>query len=106
MFGGIGYTWFTANKDSLPKPTSSISTNITSFPFGLGLKYNPVENVTVGLEWGMRKTSGQDADKIDNVFEPGVRVSNANDWYAFAGLWVSVRLNFFNAERCEELRRH
>lgn len=106
MFGGIGYTWFTAKKDSVNITNSSIATNITSFPFGLGLKYNPVENVTVGLEWGLRKTTGLDADKIDNVFEPGVRVSNANDWYAFAGLWVSVRLNFFNAERCEELRGH
>ena len=106
MFGGIGYTWFTARKDSALITNSSIATNITSFPFGLGLKYNPVENVTIGMEWGMRKTSGQDADKIDNVFEPGVRVSNANDWYAFAGLWVSVKLNFFNAERCEELRGH
>ena len=106
MFGGIGYTWFTARKDSARITNSTIATNITSFPFGLGLKYNPVENVTIGMEWGMRKTTGQDADKIDNVFEPGVRVSNAKDWYAFAGLWVSVRLNFFNAERCEELTRH
>ncbi|MDP4290168.1 MAG: DUF6089 family protein [Bacteroidota bacterium] len=103
IFGGIGYTWFTAHKDSVGVK-SSVQTNITSFPFGMGIKYNPLENVSMGLEWGLRKTLGSDADKIDNVYESGVRVSNAKDWYAFAGFWISIRLNLFNSERCEELR--
>jgi opacity protein-like surface antigen len=106
IFGGIGHTWFTANKDSLGIGTPPVSLNITSFPFGLGVKYNPTENVSMGLEWGLRKTSGKHADKIDNVYETGMRVSSAKDWYAFAGLWISIRLNFFNSERCEELNMH
>jgi hypothetical protein len=106
IFGGIGYSWFTARADSAGFKKDPLQTNITSFPFGLGIKYMPVENLSVGLEWGLRKTTGKEADRIDNVYEPGVRVSNAKDWYAFAGLWISFRLNFFKGERCEELQRH
>jgi opacity protein-like surface antigen len=106
IFGGIGYTWVKVNGYSYGTELSSFTTNLTSFPFGLGIKYNPIENVNLGLEWGLRKTAGKDADKIDNVYEPGTRVSSANDWYAFAGLWISVKLNFFKSERCEELTMH
>ena len=106
IFGGIGYAWFTAKKDSMGFKSDPLQTNVTSFPFGIGIKFIPAENVNIGLEWGLRKTIGNDADKIDNVYEPGVRVSSANDWYAFAGLWVSFKLNFFKSERCEELARH
>ena len=106
IFGGIGYTWFTARRDSMGFKSDPIQANITSFPFGLGIKYTPVENLSVGLEWGLRKNLGKQADKIDNVYEPGVRISDAKDWYAFAGLWISLRLNFLKAERCEELTRH
>jgi opacity protein-like surface antigen len=104
IFGGIGHTWFTARKDSAGLKEDPLQTDVTSFPFGLGVKFMPVENVSIGLEWGLRKTVGRNADKIDLVYEPGVRISNANDWYAFAGFWISFRLNFFNGERCEELR--
>jgi len=106
IFGGLGYTWFTARKDSMGVKSDPIQANITSFPFGLGIKYMPVENLSIGLEWGLRKTFGKQADKIDNVYEPGIRISNAKDWYAFAGFWISFRLNFLKAERCEELNRH
>ena len=77
IFGGVGYTWFTAKKDSMGFRSDPIQTNVTSFPFGLGIKFIPVENMSIGLEWGLRKTTGNNADKIDNVYEPGVRVSNA-----------------------------
>ena len=103
IFGGIGYTWFTARRDSSGINTTSIQANVTSFPFGLGIKYTPVEDLSVGLEWGLRKILGKQADKIDNVYEPGIRISSANDWYSFAGYWISFRLNFLKGERCKEL---
>ena len=106
IFGGVGYTWFTARRDSIGINPKSIQANITSVPFGLGLKYTPVENLSIGLEWGYRKNFGQQADKIDNVYEPGVRISNAKDFYAFAGFWISFKLNFLKGERCEELNKH
>jgi opacity protein-like surface antigen len=107
FFGGIGHSWFTARKyNAVLSKGDTLQADVTSFPFGLGVKFMPVENVSIGLEWGLRKTAGRNADKIDNVFEPGVRISNANDWYAFAGFWISFRFNFFKGERCEELTKH
>ena len=105
IFGGIGYTMFTASKDSLGIKTKLKATT-KSFPFGIGIKYNPIKNVSVGLEWGLRKTIGKNADKIDNVDKVGIRISDATDWYAFAGLLISIRLNFFQSDRCEELQMH
>ena len=105
IFGGFGEAFYKV-KESTNLNADKRTKTITSFPFGLGIKYNPIENVSVGLEWGLRKTEGTDADKIDAVYEPGVRVSTANDWYAFAGLLISVRLNFFQSDRCEELTGH
>ena len=100
IFGGMGNSWFRVIKGD------GKLHSIANFPFGVGIKYNPIENVSVGLEWGLRKTTGSDADKIDNVYNPGERISDATDWYAFAGLCISIRLNFSQSERCEELWKH
>ena len=105
IFGGIGYGWFKL-KEFNGAALNQSSQSITSFPFGVGIKYNPIENVSVGLEWGLRKALGSDADMIDNVYRAGERVSQATDWYAFAGLLISIRLNFFQSDRCEELTIH
>ena len=105
IFGGMGQAWFRV-KEFNATSLSQSQQGITSFPFGIGIKYNPIENVSVGLEWGLRKTIGINADKIDHVSDAGVRVSDATDWYAFAGLLVSIRLNFFQSDRCEELQMH
>ena len=105
IFGGLGKSWYRVKEFSGAK-VDEPSHSITNFPFGIGIKYNPIENVSIGLEWGLRKTFGKQADKIDNVYEPGIRISSANDWYAFAGFWISFRLNFLKGERCEELNRH
>lgn len=105
IFGGIGQAWFKVKEFDGIK-LNQPQQGITCFPFGVGIKYNPIENVSVGLEWGLRKTIGINADKIDNVSEAGIRVSKATDWYAFAGLLISIRLNFFQSDRCEELQMH
>lgn len=106
IFGGMGNSWFKVKEFSGTKVKSPITQRITNFPLGIGIKYNPIENVSVGLEWGLRKTTGVYADKIDFVYQPGDRISDATDWYAFAGLCISIRLNFFQSDRCEELWRH
>jgi len=115
LFGGIGFTSFKITKSNndyitLDKDTAqnNIGKKLTlpTIPFGLGIKYNPFNNVSMGLEWGLRKTLGKNGDKMDNVYQQGIRVSSANDWYAFAGFWISIRLNMFNGYSCEEFRRH
>jgi len=112
IFGGMGLTFYngTAKYSDVLLPTvvtrpptypmkdnNTINGSCVSFPFGLGVKYCPFPNVTTGLEWGMRKTT---TDKLDGVYTDPYRVSAANDWYSFAGFWISFRINFFNSERC------
>lgn len=100
------------NQDSknpvINDPQNNINTSLPlpNFPFGLGIKYSPFTNISMGLEWGLRKPFGKNADKLDNVYQQGIRVSSANDWYAFAGFWVVIRLNMFNSNNCEEFKRH
>ncbi len=98
----------TYKKDITDNPQDNIdkSLPVVTIPFGLGIKYNPFNNVSLGLEWGLRKTLGKNGDKMDNVYQQGIRVSSANDWYAFAGFWISIRLNMFNGYGCEEFRKH
>jgi len=112
IFGEMGLTFYngttTYEISSLPTvvtrpPTfpmqnaNTINGYCVSFPFGVGVKFCPFKNVTTGLEWGMRKTT---TDKLDGVYTDPYRVSAANDWYSFAGFWISFRINFFNSERC------
>lgn len=135
IFGGLGFTSFkikesnnyfvTLNTGDVMDNTGDVVTSnpaykvtdnpqdkinqslpVANIPFGVGIKYNPFKNISMGLEWGLRRTFGKNADKIDNVYQQGIRVSSANDWYAFAGFWISLRLNMFNSYRCEEFVRH
>ncbi|NWJ49282.1 MAG: outer membrane beta-barrel protein [Bacteroidetes bacterium] len=133
IFAGIGYSSFKVSNSNNPYVTlaSGDIQDVTTFtvdpknpivdnpqdnvnkslplpniPFGLGIKYNPFENVSMGLEWGLRKPFGKNADKLDNVYQQGIRVSTANDWYAFAGFWIAIRLNIFNNNSCDEFKRH
>ena len=133
LFAGIGYSSFKIKKSnntfvtlatgdvkdfnsltSDPKnpivndPQNNINTSLPlpNIPFGLGIKYNPFTNISMGLEWGLRKPFGKNADKLDNVYQQGIRVSSANDWYAFAGFWIAIRLNMFNNNSCDEFKRH
>lgn len=107
IFGGVGLTSFKVGElkydeeinpnDGLQYPKYSKNGSFVSFPFGLGIKFCPFKNVTTGFEWGMRKTT---TDKLDGVYTDPYRVSASNDWYSFAGIWISFRLNFFNTDRC------
>ncbi|NWJ52347.1 MAG: outer membrane beta-barrel protein [Bacteroidetes bacterium] len=101
IFGGIGLASNNITEISgvgviLPNPNPS---QIISFPFGIGVKMCPLQNMTIGLEWGMRKTN---TDNLDGDFGSinDNKVSTANDWYSFAGFSISYRLNFFNSNRC------
>ena len=100
VFGGIGLTKFkvkdfTINGTHPPSELDKLS--IGSFPIGVGAKYCPVSNMTVGLEWGIRKTN---SNRLDGVYTDPYRASAENDWYSFAGFSISFNLNFLKSERC------
>jgi opacity protein-like surface antigen len=106
---GVGLTLFKVEKDItiptpiIPSPKLQNGTTV-NFPIGVGVKFCPGRNITTGFECGVRKTF---CNKLDNVF-PDIEipaslpylVSTTNDWYAFAGIWVSFRLNFSKFNRC------
>lgn len=74
-------------------------------PFGLGIKFNVVKSVSMGLEWSFRKTFTDGLDKIqwykdipttsfDNSYliKKQSGYSHQNDWYSFLGLFLTFRI--------------
>jgi hypothetical protein len=66
-------------------------------PFGLGVKYTPIQRHTIALEWRFQKTL---TDKIDN-YTPinNTLITHNNDWISFIGLVYTYRL-YNNSEIC------
>lgn len=70
---------------------------IPNIPFGIGVKYSPIQRHTVALEWRFHKTM---IDNIDN-YSPASdnAIIHNNDWLAFIGLTYTYRL-YNNSEIC------
>jgi opacity protein-like surface antigen len=73
---------------------------ILSLPFGIGVKWKPVDWLHVGLEWSFRKTFVDDLDKtgagdIDPADPYGFETPSGwhdNDWYSYAGVFFTFDL--------------
>lgn len=136
IFGGLGMFYFnptatassgstylqplhTEGQGSIPgrKPYKPIQ---ASFPFGIGLKWNPWKGATLMLEWGMRATTTDYLDDVSTRYaDPaivsvggkdaviladqsiGVTVDNTDrqrgfaknrDWYSYLGLYLTFRI--------------
>ncbi|MFO8001663.1 MAG: DUF6089 family protein [Marinilabilia sp.] len=97
--GGLGYMIYRR----YPEDGNGDSENpqfILSLPFGLGVKWKASDWMHVGLEWSFRKTFVDDIDVMDRgVIDPsdpyGFDEStdwHNNDWYSFAGVFVTFDL--------------
>ena len=86
IFGAIGYS-------ILLSSSTDLAENHFTLPFGVGYKYRFNERVTLGCEWGMRKTF---TDTLDGLFNPGPEDSGVkthnNDWYSFVGFFLTFRI--------------
>jgi hypothetical protein len=86
IFAGIGYSFIVSS-------TAEEAENHLTIPFGIGYKYRITPRIGVGCEWGLRKTF---TDKLDGVLNPGPEGSYSrshnNDWYSFAGIFVTFRI--------------
>jgi hypothetical protein len=86
MFGAVGYSLILSS-------TTGTAKNHVTIPFGVGYKYRFNETVSIGCECGMRKTFD---DRLDGIVNPGPDGSYArshnNDWYSFAGIYVTFRV--------------
>ena len=91
IFAAIGYSFILSSNTGTT--TGHAAADHATIPFGVGYKYRISENISIGCEWGMRKTF---TDKIDGILNPGPEGSYArthnNDWYSFAGVFVTFRL--------------
>lgn len=67
--------------------------NPITIPFGLGIKYNIFERLTLGLEWSYRKTFNDQIDGVINVQDDiNTPVIHNDDWYSFCGVFVTYKL--------------
>ena len=86
IFAGLGYSLILSSTTGTAKAHATV-------PFGVGYKYRFSETVSIGCEWGMRKTF---TDALDGVLNPGPDGSYAkthnNDWYSFAGIYATFRI--------------
>jgi hypothetical protein len=69
--------------------------NVTSpsIPFGLGLKFNFIENLGLGVEWGLRKTFTDQLDGLPSAYFDNYQLSNSQnkDWYSIVGLTLNYK---------------
>ena len=86
IFAALGYSFILSS-------TTNMANNHVTIPFGVGYKYRINNKVSLGCEWGMRKAF---SDKIDGLLNPGPEdswsPSHNNDWYSFAGLYLTVQV--------------
>lgn len=99
-------------------------------PFGIGFKYSISKKICVAFEWGLRKTFSDYLDDVSTTYyldsdliepgDPNYRefeysdpthdhkpyqqrgYSKTNDWYGFAGLTLTYKINLIPRGKCTE----
>lgn len=85
LFGGVGGMYYNMK----PKGVQSESGFTRNFLLGLGVKLNVLNNMTAGIEWGMRNTNTDNLDYITGSSVPGN--PKKTDWYSFFGLTLTYK---------------
>jgi hypothetical protein len=116
--------------DGAKKPYSLAS---VSLPFGIGVKMAPFNFLSLGLEWGIRKTFTDYIDDVSTVYPNPVVLASENgavaaalsdrsltagnhaglqrgnpstkDWYVFTGLTATFRIKT-KAAKCSAYKEH
>lgn len=67
--------------------------NPITIPFGLGIKYNIFERLTLGVEWNYTKTFNDNIDGVVNIQDlSNTPVIHNDDWYSFCGVFLTYKL--------------
>jgi len=86
IFAAVGYSFIISS-------STGMATNHATIPFGVGFKFRVNERISIGSEWGMRKTF---VDNLDGLLNPGTDGSYSalhnNDWYSFAGIYITIKV--------------
>lgn len=148
IFGGVGLFTFnpraeyqgemydlqplrTEGQGSVYPGRESYSLTQISFPFGMGVKYSVNKKISIGGEWGMRKTLTDYIDDVSRTYylteaalqsdityvealsdpelehEKGMFRGDpqTNDWYSFAGVFITYKLNLGQDDTCDDLEQ-
>lgn len=65
-----------------------------SYPFGLGLKLGIGSRLSLGFEWGFRKTNNDALDGLPNRVNEFIEFGKEydNDWYVMSGFMLTFKL--------------
>lgn len=84
VFMGIGGNYLTS---------SGGFENPVTIPFGLGIKYNIFERLTLGVEWSYSKTFNDEIDGVINIQDENHSpVIHNDDWYSFCGIFITYKI--------------
>ena len=84
MFAGIGANYLFS---------SGGFKNPVTIPFGLGIKYNIFERLTLGVEWSYSKTFNDKVDGVINIQDDiNSPVMHNDDWYSFCGVFLTYKI--------------
>ena len=101
-----------------------------AIPFGIGFKYSLNKRLGFAFEWGMRKTFTDYLDDVSKTYyldgqninqnntaevlsdptldhKPGMQRGNpkTKDWYNFAGITITYKINLSNNYKCTDFGR-
>jgi hypothetical protein len=117
LFGGVGYFFYNGDVTALADGNNyaeSYSGSGMTVPFGIGFKLSLTRTLCLTTDWGYRKLFTDNLDGLPEYYNIGsendpelIQLSNAatNDWYAFAGISLSLRLDVFKKDVCRDLQR-
>ncbi len=77
--------WHVDEFDENNNPPSYSNFNL-GINFGMGMKFHVTNNITGGLEWGLRYTGTDYLDEVSMQGNP-----KNNDWYSFAGISFTIK---------------
>ncbi|MGB0887371.1 MAG: DUF6089 family protein [Vicingaceae bacterium] len=104
VFIGVAMFYNQINIDNKAKGlTNEIIEDITepAIPFGVGIKFNFVENLGLGIEWGMRKTFTDKFDGLSATSNDDYQLSSTQnkDWYSIFGITLNYKF-LTKRDRC------
>ena len=74
-----------------------------AIPFGIGVKYSLNDFMGLSASWTMNKTFTDYIDDVSTTYpDSGMQRGDPtyDDWYSFAGISLSIRVNYLKKERC------
>jgi len=88
------------NDNTIETPSSVGSSTHAAIPFGMGMKFNFVNNLGVSIEWGLRRTFTDRLDGLPDTFN-NIQIGDSQnkDWYSLIGITLNYKI-LTQSDRC------